>query len=99
MSYIKTISETTGRVYFPAHVYAKANKTYYEKNKDAIVLKSILRRLGQNGKIPTLYTINKYDIEPTAMMKYFEIFKEKCQDDDYFEKTRTQFFSILQEIM
>tara|TARA_R110000751_G_scaffold249767_1_gene349407 strand:+ start:396 stop:698 length:303 start_codon:yes stop_codon:yes gene_type:complete len=100
MSYVKTQSRT-GTSYYqaPAEVYAKANKTYYNKNKDAIVLKSVMRRLGKYGKIPTKYSIDKYEIDPAEMLRQFEIFKSSGVDQTRIEKTKTLFFKVLQEII
>jgi len=101
MTYTKTISETSGRTYFraPADVYAKANRTYYNKNKDAIVLKSVMRRLGRDGKVPTMYSVNKYEIDPAEMIKQFEIFKSSGADPVKLEETKVSFLKILQEII
>lgn len=82
----------------PAEQQKANHDRWYENHKESIVRRKILTySLQVLGRIPTLSSIQKYDISPGELIQHFGKFKEKCQDTELLEKSQDKLMKRIQK--
>lgn len=95
---MKVVSKNEKVYYAVAPEKQRINhERWYDKNKEQIVRKKILAySLEVLGRIPTLSSIEKYNISPGELIQHFGVFKKNCQDAELLEKSQAKVMSRIQ---
>ena len=57
------------------------NRKYYLKHTHESLRSTLLHNVKSNGRIPSLATVQKYDLKPEELIKEYRIFKQNNATD------------------